>query len=248
MINLTGASIGEKRWSGERKREILDSRVKPTRMLAEYCAELKEQSPVLLNASAVGVYGLQPEVADGLPPALDETTKINFNESTDFLSAVGRRWEQMLQIAEQAGVRVVKMRFGVVFGPNGGALVKMKLPFLFYLGGPIGSGQQPFSWVSLFDLIHAVKFLLNHSDIKGPVNIVSPNCITQKTFAKTLGEVLEKPSILPMPGLLLKLALGQMAKELLLSGQHAKPKVLLENGFEFQYADLKKALTLALKP
>ena len=246
VINLTGASIGEKRWSSKRKREIIESRIKSTSMLAGYCAKLKDKAPMLFNANGVGIYGVQKEAANNLPPAIDETTPIKYNEAKDFLSYVGRQWELALKPAVDAGVHVIKMRFGVVFGPGDGPLSKMKLPFLFYIGGPLGSGQQPVSWVSLVDLIAVIEFLIQHKEITGAVNIVSPNCLTQREFAKILGDVLNKPSFLPTPGFILKLILGQMADELLLKGQHVKPKVLMDNGFVFQHADLKSALQIAL--
>ena len=243
IINLTGATIGEKRWSAKRKQEILTSRLKATSILAALCAELKEQSPTLFNTSAIGVYGLQKSQANTLPPAFDETTKINFSEAPDFLSEVGRKWEQACQPAIDANVRVVKMRFGVVIDKSGGAFKQLALPFYFGLGGPIGSGQQPFSWVSLTDLIRAIDFLIEHKEISGPVNIVSPGCVTQKELATAIGTALHRPSFIPMPGFILKFIYGQMAEELILKGQHVKPNKLIAAGFKFKHETLLSVLS-----
>jgi uncharacterized protein (TIGR01777 family) len=242
IINLTGANIGEKRWTEKRKIEIIESRIIPTRILAELCAKLGKNSPPLLNASAVGVYGLQPSVSSGLPPALDETKLLDFETPPDFLAKIGQEWELATMPAKEAGVRVVNMRFGVVLGKSGGVLTKLKIPFLFFIGGPVGNGQQPFSWVALTDLLRAVEFLLAHPEIVGPVNIVAPQCVTQKELAKALGKALHRPSFMTTPGFILKLVYGQMADELLLRGQHVIPSVLPKYGFKFQYPNIQSAL------
>lgn len=246
LINLAGASIGDKRWSKKRKREILDSRLLPTQRLTAICASLGKNSPPLFNASAIGIYGLQPVTGNVLPTALDERTNIDFNSAPDFLSQVARAWELATQPAKEAGVRVVNLRFGVVLGKNGGVLKKLKLPFLFFIGGPIGSGQQPFSWVAMEDLLRAVDFLFAKPEISGPVNIVAPNCVTQKQLAQALGKVLHRPSFISTPAFILQSLYGEMAKELLLSGQNVYPHILLEKGFQFRYPDITSALRTSI--
>lgn len=247
IINLTGATIGSKRWSESRKREILHSRLHATELLSKLCAKCGESAPALFNASAVGVYGLQEESPTGLPSAFDENSFVDFEQPSDFLSTVARRWEQATWPASHAGVRVVLMRFGVVMGRNGGALSQIKLPYYFGLGGKIGSGRQPFSWVCEVDLARAIDFIYAHTGLSGAVNVVAPLCVTQANFSKALGKVLHKPTFMHIPGFALKLLLGEMADELLLRGQHVMPKRLLDSGFQFQYPDIQSALHYALK-
>lgn len=245
LINLTGANIADKRWSPKRKQEIVESRTQTTSILANLCAKLGVASPPLFNASAVGIYGIQRPQAAGLPPAFDETTSLD-KKTPCFASNIVKQWEAAAKPAQDKNVRVVFMRFGVVLGKDGGALTKIIMPFHYFLGGKIGSGHQPFSWVCIVDLCRAINFLLDHVEIKGPVNIVAPECVTQAQLAATIGKVLNKPSFMTTPNFMLKFAFGDMAKELLLNGQHVVPKVLLQNGFTFQYPDLKPALDYAL--
>jgi len=242
IINLTGATIGEKRWTEVRRLEILSSRIEATRKLASLCASLGTQSPPLFNASAIGVYGLQQTLKNQLPPVCNEDTVINFQQAPDFLAKIARAWETATFPAKSAGVRVVLMRFGVVLAKHGGALPQITLPFNFGLGGPIGSGDQPFSWVSLVDLESAIEFLIDRTDINGPINIVAPECIPQKQLAHALGKALQRPSFMPTPGFVLKLIFGQMAEELLLKGQHVYPKRLHSLGFQFKYPTIELAL------
>lgn len=248
IINLAGANISAKRWSESFKQEILQSRLQTTNKLAEICASLGKNSPVLFNASAVSVYGPQTPVPNGLPPPLDEHEPIDFSAAPNFLAKVAREWELATQTAKTAGVRVVNMRFGIVLASHGGILGKLKMPFYLFLGGTMGSGEQPISWIALPDLINALDFLLKEETLSGPINFVAPECVTQKEFAQTLGEVLNRPAITPTPESLIKLILGkEMAEQLLLEGQHAVPRVLQENTFEFKYPTLKAALTALLK-
>lgn len=246
LINLTGAGIADKRWTLVRKQEIVTSRIQATTTLAHLCADLGAAAPPFFNASAVGIYGLQKPQAKGLPPARDETTPLD-HTTPDFASHIVKQWEAATKPAQDKNVRVILMRFGVVLGKNGGALTKMTMPFNYFLGGKIGSGQQPFSWVCRVDLCRAIDFLLNHAEINGPVNIVAPECVTQAQLATTIGKILNKPSFMITPALVLKFAFGDMAKELLLNGQHVTPKVLLDNGFTFQYPDLESTLQYALE-
>lgn len=235
IINLAGTGIGDKRWTDKRKKEILQSRVQPTKQLAELCASIGTKSPALFNANGVGIYG-----SHEINSIFTEETPLDTTQ--DFLATVGREWENALQPAVAAEVRVVKMRFGVVLAKHGGALPKMALPFYFFLGGPIGSGEQPFSWIALSDLSAAIEFLLPKSEFSGVVNLVAPEAITQKQFAKALASILKRPAWLPMPTMAVKLLFGEMGKELLLSGQNVYPKRLLEMGFNFQSPDIQTAL------
>jgi len=247
IVNLTGKGIGSGRWTPALKKEILDSRIQSTETFSKLCAELGEQAPALFNTSAIGTYGLQQNADSGLPPALDENTKLDFSKSTDFLSEIGHAWELATQTAKDAGVRVVNMRFGVVFANDGGVLPKLTLPFKFFMGGKIGSGKQPFSWITVEDLISAIDFLLQHKEVNGPVNLVAPECVIQMELAKAIGKALHRPSFYPTPGFVFKTIYGTMADELLLHGQHVKPTRLNELGFKFEYPDLDSALKHVFK-
>ena len=245
LINLTGASIAEKRWSSARKKEIIESRTETTALLARLCAELGKASPPLFNASAVGIYGLQSPLKKGLPPSVEESTPLDKN-APDFASQVVQRWENATQAAEENQVRVVHLRFGVVLGKQGGAVNRLTLPFKLCIGGRIASGQQAFPWVSIVDLCRAIDFIYNQPTIKGPVNVVSPNTVTQYIFAKTLAHLLHRPALMIMPAWFLQLVYGDMAYELLINGQHACPAVLLKHGFTFEYPNLEEALRFSL--
>ncbi|MDR3477168.1 MAG: TIGR01777 family oxidoreductase [Gammaproteobacteria bacterium] len=242
VVNLAGASIGEKLWSSARKEVILKSRLDATQHLVSLLVPLGAAAPALFNASAIGVYGLQAEATEGLPTPFDEKTPIDWNAAPDFLSEVAREWEKATLPAVTSGIRVVNLRFGVVLAKDEGALPQIARPFYFGMGGPIGSGCQPMSWVALTDVIGAIDFLSEKPEISGPVNVVAPQAVTQKAFAKALGRALHRPSFFPMPGFLFKLILGQMADELLLRGQNVYPRRLLDVGFHFSYPDLASAL------
>jgi uncharacterized protein (TIGR01777 family) len=242
VVNLAGSGIADKRWTKSRKEEILSSRIKPTQQLVALLSSFGSSSPPLFNASAIGVYGLQAQLNSGLPPKLDENTPIAWNQAPDFLSHVAREWEKATHPASQQGVRVVNLRFGVVLSKKGGALPRLAFPFHYFLGGPIGTGKQPFSWVALKDVIRAIAFLLEKPTISGPVNIVAPHGITQNELTKALGLALHRPTFCRVPAIFLKLALGEMADELLLEGQHVYPLKLLQQGFQFYFPDIAAAL------
>lgn len=246
VINLAGAGVADKRWSEARKQEMLNSRIDATTKIVSLLQTLGTEAPALFNASAIGVYGLQKQQLLGLPPRLDEETVIDFDMATDFLSKIAIEWEKATQPAIQAGVRVVNLRFGVVLSREGGALPMIAKPFTFYMGGQVGAGQQPFSWVVIDDLIRAVDFLMAHPEMKGPVNIVAPGCVTQRDFAKSIAKVLHKPCMLTTPAWVLKFVFGEMANSLLLEGQYVYPKRLLETGFQFSYPDAEPALKYLL--
>ncbi len=242
VINLAGTNIGEHRWTTAQKKLLLQSRIETTGLIAKICATLGDKSPPLLNASAIGVYGLQ-ETSANLPRALTEKTDLNVKQYPDLISKIGHDWEQSTEIAKAHGVRVVNLRFGVVLGQNGGALSQMLTPFKLGLGGPIGSGNQAFSWVHINDVANAIDFILKNDQLRGPVNIVAPHCVQQKQFACALGKALSRPTIMPMPGFAAKLLFGdELATELLLNGQNIYPKVLIDAGFEFDYGSVEDAL------
>lgn len=232
VINLTGANISAGRWSANRKKTIINSRVNSTHKLASLCAELQEKSPRLLNASAIGIYGVRGSAE------YDERDLITGQPFKDFLSEVGYLWEQACKPAKLTNLSVVNMRFGVVLDPSGGMLQKLIPVFNFGLGGRVGSGQQILSWISLTDLVAAIDFLISHPKINGPINIVAPESTTQHQFAKQLAAALHRPCLLPLPAFIVKLLYGQMGDELLLNGKKILPTKLLEHGFQFQHRQL----------
>jgi uncharacterized protein len=239
IINLVGANISDTRWTPQRKQEILDSRIFPTEMLANICAKLGSKSPSLFNASGISIYGSQNPLHASV-----ESEPIDDHTTADFLSKVAREWETATNSAKAASVRVINMRFAPVLGKNGGVLAKLQLPYLCFMGGRVGTGQQPFPWIALSDLCNAVDFLVAHPEIRGPVNFVAPQLITQRQFAKSLGKALHRPTFMTTPASILKFLFGEMADELLLHGQTAKPQVLLTHGFQFQYPEIDGALAM----
>lgn len=242
FINLCGANIGEKSWSESRKQSILESRVETTRLLAKICARLGESSPRLLNASAIGIYGLQAEVEGALPPPLTEASPLPCEQPTDFLSKVGCAWEAAAKEAINDGVPVTFLRFGVVIGAAGGVYQQLKLPYQLGLGGTIGSGHQPFTWVSLRDLVKAIDFIISTPNVNGPVNITAPKAVSQSHFAKAMAKSLRRPAFITTPKFLVRKLFGQMADELLLQGQHVVPQRLTELGFQFEHDTIARAL------
>ena len=232
LINLTGTNVGNARWCKKRKQSIIESRVETTAYLAKVCAKLGTQAPVFFNASAIGVYGLKPQETP-----FDENSIIAFDQSTDFLSEVARAWEKATQAAEDAGVRTIKLRFGVVLG-QGGALKKITPIHKWGIGGPIASGKQMFCWISIDDVIKALDFIFEHTALSGPINLVAPAHDSQTAFAKALSQSLHRPSFMRTPGFVLKGIYGQMAEELLLQGQQVSPTRLLDAGFIFDHPDL----------
>ncbi|MFT5387763.1 MAG: hypothetical protein ACI9E5_000898 [Candidatus Omnitrophota bacterium] len=240
VVNLAGAGIADKRWTSKRKTEILSSRVNATNHAVRFC--LKHKVP-LINASAIGIYGLQEVNKNGLPSKLDEdSVTFSVDSQSDFLLEVCQAWEEGTRPLKKAGIRSVNIRLGVILGRKGGALAKMALPFYLFAGGPIGSGYQPVSWISLTDVCRAIDFVIESKKLEGAVNLVAPHCVTQKELGNVLGKVLNRPSFMPTPGFILKLILGQMADELLLNGQHVYPKKLVDEGFTFNHPMIIDAL------
>ena len=230
IINLAGASIFSK-WSDEYKKLIRDSRVFTTRNIIEGIPSKFEKEISLFSTSAVGYYGFHgdEELDEESPPG------------NDFLARLAIEWEAEALKAQEKGARVVITRFGIVLGEKGGALGQMIPLFKKFIGGPIGSGQQWFSWVHIKDLAEAFAFLIKHPEISGPVNVCSPNPVKNKDLAKALGRALHRPSFMPAPGFMIKLVLGEFGS-VILEGQRVLPRRLLKEGFTFQYPDIDKAL------
>ena len=228
VVNLAGASVAGKRWSPAWKKEILDSRVLTTRALADAIRAAAKKPRVLVNASAVGYYGGRGD------EVLDEGSA----PGNDFLAGVVKEWERE---AQRAGVRSVQVRTGVVLAKEGGALMRMLLPFKAFVGGPIGSGKQWFPWIHVADEVAAILWCIDSDALSGPVNLVAPGIVTMKDFAQALGRALHRPALFPVPAAPLRILLGEMA-EVLLDGQRAVPKKLLDSGFRFRFAAVDEAL------
>ncbi len=236
VVHLAGAGIGDHRWTDEYKQEILDSRVASTTLLAERIADCSQRPPVLLSGSAIGIYG----ASDGRE--LDETSPIG----EGFLVDVCRQWEASAAPAAAAGTRVAFLRTGIVLTGRGGALKKMLPLFKLGLGGKFGKGTQWQSWIALADEVGAIEHLLSR-DVSGPVNLTAPTPVTGAEFATTLGHVLHRPSLLPVPSFGPKLLLGaELADALLFTGQKVLPRVLQASGYTFRHDTLTSALTAAV--
>ena len=232
VVNLSGASIADGRWTPERKLVLIKSRLDSTRALVSALSRAAKKPKLLVNASAVGFYG---DVSDG---AATETS----SQGRDFLAALCGQWEREALAAEPLGARVVLARLGVVLGPGGGALTKMALPFKMFAGGPLGTGRQSFPWVHRDDVVGALLFALDRADLSGPMNVVGPGVLNNREFSAALGRALGRPSWAPVPAFALKLALGEMA-EMLLTGQNAPPKKLLAAGYKFKHDTADGALS-----
>ena len=231
VINLAGEPIAKKRWTRAQRRLIERSRIDATRALVQACAKAKQPPKFLINASAVGYYG----------PRGDEIVTEETPPGDDFLGVVCRRWEEEAKKAEELGFRVVLPRIGVVLGPGGGALGKMAVPFRFFAGGPLGSGQQWISWIQLEDLVRLILELIHNPRAQGAINATAPNPARNKEFSRTLGKAMQRPSWAPVPGFALRLAVGEMA-DMLLTGQRVVPAGAEKFGFQFRYPNLQQAL------
>ncbi len=232
VVHLAGENVAGGRWTAARKGRIRDSRVDGTRRLAETLAGLPGRPQTLVAASAIGFYG------DRGDQRLDEADA----PGDDFLADVCQAWEAAATPARNARMRVVHLRIGIVLTPDGGALGQMLLPFRLGVGGVIGPGRQYMSWVALDDVLDGILHALRTDVLAGPVNMVSPNPVTNAEFTKTLGRVLRRPTILPLPAFGARLAFGEMADGLLLSSTRVEPARLRESGFEFGYPRLEDAL------
>lgn len=232
VIHLAGENVANGRWSAARKKAILESRVEGTRQLVEYLGSLKTPPETLLCASAVGFYGSRG----------DELLNEHSGLGGGFLADVCKQWEKEAKKAQEIGTRVVNLRFGMVLSPKGGALHKMIPPFKAGLGGPIGSGAGYMSWISIRDITEIVRFILTTPSVTGPVNVVSPNPVTNTEFTASLAKVLHRPARLPAPPFMLRLLFGEMADEMLLSSTRAIPEKLLASGYEFCDRNLEDVL------
>jgi uncharacterized protein (TIGR01777 family) len=232
IINLAGAGVAEKRWSESRKKAILESRVKATHLLAEAINQLKNPPKVFINASAIGYYGNTG----------DKQVTEQSNKGDGFLAEVCQKWEEAANEMKTKHTRQVLLRFGIVLTPAGGALQQMLAPFKWGVGGAIGSGKQYMSWIALDDVLGAIHEAIFNEKLTGPVNVVSPNAVTNAEFAKTLAKVLKRPALLKMPAFVARAAFGEMADEMLLSSSRVIPEKLLNQKFDFAYSDLEKAL------
>lgn len=232
VINLAGESIAEGRWTEEKKKRIRDSRVQGTQLLSETLAKISRPPKVFLCASATGVYGDRGE------EILDEESAAG----KGFLADVCREWEEATLAASNAGVRVVNLRFGPIFSSEGGMLPKLLTPFRLGVGGKIGSGEQYMSWVTMDDVVGVINFALEKDTLRGPLNVVTPNAVTNAEFTKTLGKVLSRPTFFMVPAFAARLAFGEMADEMLLASQRVVPKRLVEADYAFRYPELEGAL------
>lgn len=239
VIHLAGANIAGRRWSKAWKQEIRNSRVDATRRLCESLAQLGSPPKVFLGASAVGFYGSRG----------DEVLNEESSLGTGFLAEVAQDWERASQgLAQRCGTRVAHLRLGMVLSPEGGALRSMLPPFRFGLGGRLGRGNQWWSWMTLVDVIQAVRMLLEEPLAKGAFNLVSPQPVSNLEFTRTLGRVIQRPTIFPAPAPVLRLILGEMADALLLSSVRVQPTRLEAMGFQWTHPTLEPALRALLKP
>jgi uncharacterized protein (TIGR01777 family) len=230
VVNLAGETIA-RRWTSSRRRRIRDSRVAGTNTIVGAMA--KTGRPItLINASAVGYYG------DSGDAILEEGR----GPGRGFLAEICRQWEAAAREAARQGSRVVTMRSGVVMSATGGALPQMLMPFRLGVGGRLGSGRQWLSWIAHEDIVRAIVWLIDHQEIAGPVNMTSPNPLTNAEFTRAVSRTLHRPKLFPVPSIALNLILGEMADEMLLSSQRAVPTVLLKSGFEFRQPDFETAL------
>lgn len=231
VINLAGENLGKGRWTGARKRMFYESRIGTTQKLLDWIARASVKPTVLISGSAIGYYGLH-----GAEPATE-----NDAAAADFLGRLCADWESKAIAAQAFGVRVCRVRIGIVLGPNGGALAKMLPPFKLGLGGPMGSGRQWMSWIHRDDLVALICELLMREGAHGAFNATAPNAVTNAQFSQALAAALHRPARLPMPSLLLKTMLGEMS-DLLLTGRRVLPTHIQEIGFEFQYPTLESCL------
>jgi uncharacterized protein (TIGR01777 family) len=238
VVHLAGAGIGDHRWTEDYKQQVLTSRTVGTSLVSEAIAASADGPKVLLSGSAIGFYGARGD------EELDETS----SAGTGFLAQVCQQWEAATGVAEAAGARVAHLRTGIVLSADGGALKKQLPLFKLALGGKMGSGRQWQSWISIGDEVRAITYLLTAA-VSGPVNLTAPAPVTQADFADTLGDVLGRPTFLPIPKFGPKLLLGsELADNLLFTGQRVLPKVLADAGFQFEHPDLESALRALLRP
>lgn len=231
VVHLAGENVAGI-WTDEKKSKIRKSRVDGTRLLSKSLAKLVRPPKVLVCASAIGFYGNRG----------DEILTEVSNPGEGFLAEVCREWEAAAETATKKGIRVVHLRIGLVLSPRGGALKTMLVPFRIGVGGKIGSGKQYLSWIAIDDIVGAIYHVITNENLKGPVNVVAPNPVTNNGFTKTLGRVLGRPTLFTVPAFALRLLAGEMADEMLLASTRVEPKRLLASGYKFRYSELEGAL------
>lgn len=236
VIHLAGENIAGGRWTDAKKIAILESRVKGTRVLSEALASLAQPPSTLISASAIGYYG------DRREQLLTEDSE----PGSDFLADVCKQWEAAAEPAVQKGIRVVFARFGIILDANEGALSKMLPPFRMGAGGRVGDGKQWMSWIALDDVTNALSLVLHTDSLRGPINFVAPEPVTNAEFTKALGTALARPTVFPIPAFAVRLIFGEMADALLLSSQKVAPQVLKSAGYQFAYPNIDDALKHAL--
>ncbi|MBT4185820.1 MAG: TIGR01777 family protein [Gemmatimonadales bacterium] len=236
VVHLGGTSIANGRWTSERKKAVMTSRVKGTELIARTLATMKNGPRILVSASATGFYG------DRGGERLEESALAG----KGFLAEVCRAWEGAVKPAERAGVRVALLRTGVALSPAGGALGQMLLPFKMGAGGRLGSGDQYLSWIDTDDLVAAIHHILMTDDLSGPINATAPHPVTNSTFTSSLGRVLGRPTFIPVPAIAVKAVFGELGQEALLWGQRVVPSKLTESGFQFFYEGVEDSMRFQL--
>jgi hypothetical protein len=231
VVNLAGVSIN-KRWDENHKKKLRDSRILTTRNVVNALSSEKNRVTTLVNASGVGIYGYTKD------ELLSETAP---RGGTDFLSKLAQDWENEAIKAKDYGVRLVIARIGIVLGKDGGALAEMTKPFRFFVGGPLGNGKQWFPWIHVRDLCRAILFSIENTTISGPMNCAAPNPVRNADLAKAIGKALGRPSFMPAPAFMIRLILGEFGS-VILEGQRAIPKALLDSGFKFEFTNINDAL------
>ena len=232
VIHLAGENIGSGRWTPEKKKKIIESRVKGTELLTKKLSSLEKPPKVIISASAIGFYGDRG----------DQILNENDESGSDFISSVCSMWEKAAHPALERNIRTVFLRIGIVLTPLGGALRRLLLPFKLCAGGKIGNGTQYMSWIDMEDVLGSIYHILTNESIDGPVNIVAPNPVTNTEFTKTLGKVMARPTPLTIPSTAVKLAFGEMGKEILLSSTRVMPEKLLKTGYRFNTPHLDTAI------
>lgn len=231
VINLAGKSLNNGRWTKNRKKQIIESRIQATANIVTIMESLEEKPTLFLNASAIGIYGISKT------RTFDET----YSSADDFLASTVKKWEEYAKRATAHSIRTVYCRFGLVLSNKGGALPKLIIPYQIFLGGKIGSGKQWISWIHIEDCIKAMLFIIDHPTIQGPVNFTAPYPVTMKEMGEIISKQLHRPNWLPIPNFVLKTILGEMSI-LMTEGQYVEPKILTQNNFPYTFPSIQKAI------